>query len=79
MEASRLGVESELQLSAYTIATAMPDLSRSATYTTAHGKAGSLTQCLRPGIKPTSSWILVGFITTEAQWELQWKEFEVHS
>ena len=24
-----------------------------------------------PGIKPKSSWILVGFVTSEPQWELQ--------
>ena len=38
MEVPRLEAESEMQLPAYTIATAM-----SATYTTAHGHAGSLT------------------------------------
>ena len=42
----------------------------SATHTTIHGNAGSLTHWLRPGIKPRSSWILVGFITTEPQREL---------
>ena len=42
----------------------------SATYTTAHGNARSLTQCMRPGIEPTSSWILIGFITAEPQQEL---------
>ena len=35
----------------------------SVTYTTAHGKAGSLTHWERPGIEPTSSWILVRFLT----------------
>ena len=30
----------------------------------------SLTYWASPGIKPTSSWILVGFITTEPWWEL---------
>ena len=44
MEVRRLGVKSELQLMAYT---------------TAHSKAGSLTHCARPGIKPSSSWMLV--------------------
>ena len=34
----------------------------SVTYPTAHCNARSLTHCVRPGIKPTSSWILVGFI-----------------
>ena len=32
------------------------------TYTTAHGNAGSLTHWARPGVKPSSSWMLVGFI-----------------
>ena len=34
----------------------------SVTYTTALGKAGSLTHWVRLGIEPASSWILVGFI-----------------
>ena len=34
----------------------------SAAYTTAHGKAGSLTYWGRPGIEPESSWILARFI-----------------
>ena len=37
----------------------------SVTYTATHGNARS-----RPGMKPASSWILVGFITTEPQQEL---------
>ena len=41
----------------------------SATYTAAHGNTGSLIHWVRPGIKPTSSWVLVGFITTEPQWD----------
>jgi len=47
MEVPRLGVESELQLLAYT---------------TAHGNAGSLTHGARPGIEPRTSWFLVGFV-----------------
>ena len=50
MEVPTLGAESELELPAYT---------------PAHGNAGSLTHRARPGIKPASSWTLVGFITTE--------------
>ena len=42
----------------------------SATYTTAHDNTGSLTHWVRPGIKPTSSQMLVRFISTEPQWEL---------
>ena len=55
MKVSQLGVESELQLPAYT---------------TAHGNARFLTRWTRLGIEPTSSWILVGFVTTEPWWEL---------
>ena len=43
----------------------------SATYTTAQGNAGSLTHWVEPGIKPTSSWMLVGFVSAEPQRELQ--------
>ena len=42
----------------------------SATYTTAHGNAESLTHWVRPGIEPESFWILVGFISTEVRLEL---------
>ena len=69
MEVPRLGVNSELQLPPYASATATWDLSPSATYTTAHGNAGSLTLWARPGIKPASSWTLVGFVTAEPPWE----------
>ena len=37
---------------------------------TAHGNTGSLTHWARPEIKPTSSWILVRFISAEPQWKL---------
>ena len=47
----------------------------SVTYITAHGNAGSLTHWVRPRIEPTSSWILVGFITTKPWWKLQNKTF----
>ena len=39
----------------------------SETYTTAHGNTGSLAHWTRPGIKPTSSWFLVGFVSS-APW-----------
>ena len=41
----------------------------SATYTTVHSNARSLTHWARPGIEPVSSWILVGFISAVPQWE----------
>ena len=34
----------------------------SATYTTAHGNAGSSTRWARAGTKPATSWFLVGFV-----------------
>ena len=46
----------------------------SVTHTTAHGNAGSLTHWARPGNGPTSSWMLVGFVTTESQLELHKKK-----
>ena len=70
MEVPRLGVEWELQLPAYTTATATRDPAVSVTYNTAHGSAGSPTHGARPGIQPVLSCILVGFITTEPQQEL---------
>ena len=42
----------------------------SAIYTTAHSNARSLTHWARPEIEPASSWMLVGFVTNEPQWEL---------
>ena len=41
----------------------------SVTYTTAHGNAESLTQWVGPGIRPISSWLLVGFVSAALQWE----------
>ena len=48
IEVLRLGVELQLQLPTYATATA--------------SSAGSLNSWARPGIKPASSWILVGFV-----------------
>ena len=42
----------------------------SATYTTAHSNTGSLTHWVRLGIEPESSWLPVGFMTTDPWWEL---------
>ena len=65
MEFPELGVELELQQPAYATATATATQiqSMSATHTTAHNNAGSLTHQKGPGIKPASSWILVRFLT----------------
>ena len=68
MEVPRLGAELQLQLLVYTTATW--DLSYVCEHTTAHGNVRSLTHWIRPGIEPTSSWILAGFVNAEPQWEL---------
>ena len=75
MEVPRLSVELELQLLAYTSATAMPDLSHVCDLHHSSWNARFLTQWARPRIKPASSWILVEFVTAEPQWELS-SEFQ---
>ena len=42
----------------------------SATYATAHSNSRSLAHWARPGIEPTSSWMLVRFVSTEPWQEL---------
>ena len=54
---SRIGVKLELSLSAYTTATATPILN-------------PLSEAKDQTIEPVSLWILLGFVTTEPQWEL---------
>ena len=65
IKVSRLGVES-----AYTTATALGDLSYVYNLHHSSANAGFLTHWVGLGIKPASSWILVGFIITEPQQEL---------
>ena len=63
MEVPRLGVELELQLPAYTTASAMRGVS--CVYDLHHSSKQwqmGLTHWERPGFEPTSSWILVGFV-----------------
>ena len=43
----------------------------SAIHTTAHGNTGSLSHWVRPGIEPTISWFLVGFVSSEPRWKFQ--------
>ena len=57
---SWLGVESELQLRPMPQPQQLQIWATSATYTTAHSNAGSLTHWARPGMEPMSSWIPVG-------------------
>ena len=63
-EVPRLGVKSE----------PMPQPRRiwaaTATYTTAHSNARSLTHSARPGIELVSLWMLVRFLSAKPRWEL---------
>ena len=63
MEVRRLGVESELQLRRMPQPQPHRIRAASVTCTTACGNTGSLTYRARPGVKSTSSWTLVRFIT----------------
>ena len=67
MKVPRRGVELELQLSVYAPAIAMQDPSHMCYLYRSNN--GSLTHWKGPGIEPTSSWILVGFVTMEPHWE----------
>ena len=57
MKVPGLGVKLELQLQAYTTATATWDAA-CATYATACSDAGSLTHWVRPEMEPVSPWSL---------------------
>ena len=67
MEVPRLGVKLKLELPAYAMAQQCQIWAVSVTYTIAHSNVGSLTHWVRPGIKPTPSWITVRFVPTEAR------------
>ena len=77
MEVPRLGVESELCCQPAPQPQPCRIWAAPVTYTTAHGDAGSLTHWWRPGIKSSSLWILVGFITAESWWEFLCYIFKV--
>ena len=72
MEVPRLGFESELQLPAYTTATAMPDLSRVCDlhHSSQQRKVHKPLRGVGVEIEIASSWILVRFVTDEPRWEL---------
>ena len=59
MEAPKLGVESELQLPAYTRVTATPDPNHVCDLHHSSRNARSLTHWAKPGIKPETSWFIV--------------------
>ena len=69
MDIPRLGVESELQLPAYTTATVTQDLSHVCNIHCSLRQHRILNP-LRPGTEPVSSRILFRFVSTEPQQEL---------
>ena len=58
----RLGVESELELPAYTTTSATWDPSHVCNLHHSSWECWILNPLIEPGIKPASSWILVGFV-----------------
>ena len=79
MEAPRLGVQlmPQPQPQPQTQPQQCQIQASSSTYTTAHGNTRSSTHRVRPGMGPTSSWILVGFVIAELRHELQEVIFKV--
>ena len=73
MEVPSPGVKSELQLpaTATTTVTTTQDLSHICNLRHSSRQHWILNPLRGPGINPTSSWILIGFITIEPQWELR--------
>ena len=78
MEVPRLGVQSELQLPAYATVTATPDPSCIFDLHHSSWQSGILNPLSETRDGPVSSWILVGFITTEPQLELQEQTLDTH-
>ena len=70
MEVPKLGVESELQLSANARATAIPDLSCICDLHHSSQQHQSLNPLSEARIEPATSWFLVRFVSAESQWEL---------
>ena len=70
MEVPRLGVESQLQLPTYAIATATREVSYIYGLHHSSQQHQIQTHWARPGIDPASSWILARFASTVLQWEL---------
>ena len=67
MEVPRLGIKLELQLLAYTTATATPASELCLRPSRQHQIFNPLSEA---GVEPVSSWILVWLVAAESQWEL---------
>ena len=75
MKVPRLGVKSELQLQAYTTTTATWDPSCVCNLHSSSRQHWIPNPLSKAGIESTSSWMLVRFVSTESQWELQGLRF----
>ena len=71
MAVSRLGVKLELQLHTYTTATATRDLSHVCDLHQSSQQYQILNPLSGSRIEPASSWVLVQFVTTEPEQEVQ--------
>ena len=71
MEVPRLGIKLELQLQAYSRATAIPDLSHIRDLYSSSQQRQILNTLIEARDQPASSWTLVGFISAAPQQELQ--------
>ena len=69
MEVPRLGVSSEPYLPAYTTGTATRDPSRVCDGHHSSRQCQILNPTSEPGIKPATSWFLVGFVSTTPGWQ----------
>ena len=69
MKVPSLGIRLELQLPAYTTATAMPDPSLVCNLHSSQ-QHWIINPLSKAGMDLTSSWLLVRFIIIEPQWEL---------
>ena len=69
MEVPSLRVASKLRLPAYTTATASPDPSGVCDLHHSSWQRWILNPWARPGIEPTTSWFLVGFVD---HWAMMW-------
>ena len=67
----KLGVKLELQLLAYTTATATQDLSRICKLHHRSQQCQILKALSKTRDQTTTSWLLVGFLSNAQQWELQ--------
>ena len=74
-DVSRLGVKLERQLPAYATATATRDVRLICDQHHGSQQRRILNRLSEAGIKPSSSWLLVRFITADPQWELRIPKF----